>query len=167
MTRDKYSDWDLGPFSEWHREEHPDWFPWTDIDYVGYQDGGEVVYILLELKCLPDDEYEPFEPSEPPKENQLQTYLTLSNALNAPAFVVWHTEDCCEFKIDPIIDTGDKITFDKSERVCVEGESGFCDFLDRYRPEAVTSADPTFTNRLLSEWLSADTTACTDGGEGR
>jgi len=164
MTRGTYSDWDLGPFSEWHREELPGWYPWTDIDYVGYQDGGEVVYILLELKCLPEDEFEPFEPSEPPKENQLQAYLTLSNGLNAPAFVVWHTEECCEFKIDPIIDAGGGVKYDKSERVRVEGESGFCDFLDRYRPEAVTSADPTFTDRVLSEWSPEDTTAYTAGG---
>jgi hypothetical protein len=154
MTRDRYSDWDLGPFSDWHREKLPTWVPWTDIDYVGYQDGGDVVYILLELKCLPDDEYEPFSPSEPPKENQLRAYLTLSNALDTPAFVVWHTEDCHQFKIDPIVELNGVADYDTSERVCADGRSGFLDFLDRYRPEAVTSADQTFTNRVLSEWVN-------------
>ena len=64
MTRDTYSDWEMGPFSDWHREELPSWYPWTDIDYVGYQSGGGVVYILLELKCLPDAQFDPFKPTE-------------------------------------------------------------------------------------------------------
>jgi hypothetical protein len=146
----------MDPFSDWAREWDISWFPWTDVDFVGYQHGGESIYILLELKCLPDDQFEPFEPTSPPQEKQLQTYLTLSDAVDAPAFVVWYTEDCHEFKIDPVVSDGGAAKYDKSNRVHIEGESEFLDFLDCYRPEAANSADETFTNRILTEWAGGE-----------
>jgi|APHM01.1.fsa_nt_gi hypothetical protein len=37
MTRSQYTDRDLGSFSEWHRSELASWYPWLDVDYLGYQ----------------------------------------------------------------------------------------------------------------------------------
>ncbi len=130
-NRDTYSDQEMGPFSEWHRDELPDWYPWSDIDYVGTRlddDGAHEPYILLELKELPASQFDPFDPSEPPSSYQIGLYRNFAKQFDLPAFVLyWHQEKVTEFVVTPIR------TPDERDRFRLSGFNQFCDFLDRYR----------------------------------
>lgn len=153
MVRDKYSTRDMGPFSDWHREELNSYYPFTDIDYVGYQNRGREIYILLETKNVPKSDFEPLEPKYPPQKQQLRTYWRLARVVGAPAFVVWHTPEVTRFKIDPIKKVDGEIDYLNCERVMAKGKTEFMDFLDRHRPEAKASANIKTKNTPLSEYL--------------
>lgn len=138
-NRDTYSDQEMGSFSEWHRHELPEWYPWSDIDYVGTRldDGGNhEPYILLELKELPASQFDPFDPSDPPTSYQIGLYRYFAEQFDLPAFVLyWHQEKVTEFIVTTIRAP------DEDDRFRLSGYHQFCDFLDRYRKNSEVADD--------------------------
>lgn len=124
MSRQKYTDKDLGAFSDWHRERLIDPFRWIDIDYFGYQivHGDYKPYVAIERIRLTD--CEPQEgpsryPIEPHKE---RVYRAIANRLEIPAYAMWHTDECQLFVLQRL---------DAEEpRKTLEGASELMDFLD-------------------------------------
>lgn len=126
-------------YSLWHRYQLPDSYPWTDIDYVGFDFSEKSVYAVLEFKELPEDQFEPFNPTEAPKEDstQLAVYHIASIAFSAPAYLVWYCQDIDphdrqsgRFKIDPIKKRAGVVDYWKDGRIEISGMHRFADFLD-------------------------------------
>lgn len=138
-NRNTYSDQEMGSFSDWHRHELPEWYPWSDIDYVGTRlndDGTHEPYILLELKELPAGQFDPFEPSDPPTPYQIGLYRHFAKQFDLPAFVLyWHQDKVTEFVVTTIRAS------DERDRFRLSGYHQFCDFLDRYRLGAEVDDD--------------------------
>lgn len=138
-NKDTYSDKEMGDFSSWHRRQLPSNYPWTDLDYIGFDYDENRVYILLELKELPEKQFQPFNPSDPPKKNgaQLCVYWFLGNQLKCPSYIVWYPKTLdpskpttAQFKIHPITEKDGVVDYRKKQQRNIEGMNDFADFLD-------------------------------------
>jgi len=111
-------------WSNYHREL-PRWYTQMDLDAVYYDvTDGHAPYLLVEVITVrngdlsaPDETHELFE-------HKRLVYEHVADALDVPAYTLWTTEECDEFVVQQIGEDG-------VERL--EGETGYCDFLDRFR----------------------------------
>jgi hypothetical protein len=124
MTRQQYTTRDLGSFSEWHRSELADWYSWIDIDYLGYQivKGEYKPYIAVErIRLTNSDPW--IGPAEYPVDRHKERiYSSMSDRLDIPAYVIWHSDECEKFAIQRI---------DDSETIrTIKGKTELMDFFD-------------------------------------
>jgi len=124
MTRQKYTNSNLGAFSDWHRTNLHSCYRFIDIDYFGYQlvRGRYEPYIAIERIRLTQDPPRVGPSNYPLDEHKRHVYEKMANELGIPAYTMWHNDKCETFMIARI---------DRNEPIRrIEGKHELMDFLD-------------------------------------
>jgi hypothetical protein len=111
-------------FSDWHRDLAR-WYTQMDMDAVYYDvTDGYTPYLVVEVITVQNGDLSAPHETHELHEHKRRVYEQVADALGVPAYTLWTTEACDEFVVQ-------RIGENAVERL--EGEHGYCDFLDRFR----------------------------------